>query len=127
MDSDNHEHDKDGNHINSESVHKHEDGSVHSNHTEVEHSQEEFKVGADIPSTKGEDHGHTHEAMDHPGHFAHRESPLDRNFKQRAFTVGIGGPVGSGVGMVRVVREARGDRGAIASWLLAGVFVGGAR
>lgn len=41
-------------------------------------------------------HGHTHEHMDHPGHFHDREQPLDRNFRQRAFTVGVGGPVGSG-------------------------------
>jgi urease accessory protein len=33
---------------------------------------------------------------DHPGHFHQREMPLDRDFKQRAFTVGVGGPVGSG-------------------------------
>jgi urease accessory protein len=31
-----------------------------------------------------------------PGHFHDRELPLDRDFGQRAFTVGIGGPVGSG-------------------------------
>jgi urease accessory protein len=37
-------------------------------------------------------HGHT----DSPGHFHDRELPLDRDFKKRAFTVGIGGPVGSG-------------------------------
>lgn len=42
------------------------------------------------------EHGHTHEHMDHPGHFHERDQPLDRDFKQRAFTVGIGGPVGSG-------------------------------
>ena len=41
-------------------------------------------------------HGHTHEPHDHPGHFHDRERPLDRDFKQRAFTVGVGGPVGSG-------------------------------
>lgn len=40
--------------------------------------------------------GHTHEHMDHPGHFHERELPLDRDFKRRAFTVGVGGPVGSG-------------------------------
>lgn len=40
--------------------------------------------------------GHTHEHLDHPGHFHERELPLDRDFKRRAFTVGIGGPVGSG-------------------------------
>ena len=40
--------------------------------------------------------GHTHEQADTPGHFHDRDLPLDRDFKQRAFTVGIGGPVGSG-------------------------------
>ncbi len=40
--------------------------------------------------------GHTHEHLDHPGHFHDREQPLDRDFSRRAFTVGIGGPVGSG-------------------------------
>ena len=41
-------------------------------------------------------HHHHHEHSDHPGHFHDRESPLDRDFNQRAFTVGVGGPVGSG-------------------------------
>ena len=41
-------------------------------------------------------HGQTHEHADHPGHFHERELPLGRDFKQRAFTVGVGGPVGSG-------------------------------
>jgi urease accessory protein len=40
--------------------------------------------------------GHLHEHADTPGHFHLREMPLDRDFKQRAFTVGVGGPVGSG-------------------------------
>ena len=40
--------------------------------------------------------GHTHEHHDHPGHFQEREQPLTRDFSQRAFTVGVGGPVGSG-------------------------------
>lgn len=41
--------------------------------------------------------GHdTHEPHDHPGDFEHRAAPLDRDFGERAFTVGIGGPVGSG-------------------------------
>lgn len=39
---------------------------------------------------------HQHAYADSPGHFHHRESPLDRDFNQRAFTVGVGGPVGSG-------------------------------
>jgi urease accessory protein len=37
-----------------------------------------------------------HEHADAPGHFHEREGPLDRDFLRRAFTVGVGGPVGSG-------------------------------
>jgi urease accessory protein len=40
--------------------------------------------------------GHRGDHGDHPGHFEHREHPHERDFKERAFTVGIGGPVGSG-------------------------------
>ena len=40
--------------------------------------------------------GHSHEVMDHPGRFSDREAPLHRHYDKRAFTVGIGGPVGSG-------------------------------
>lgn len=44
-----------------------------------------------------EEHGHTHEHMEHPGSFAEREPPLNhRALSERGFTVGIGGPVGSG-------------------------------
>src|SRR3981081_3010754 len=40
---------------------------------------------------------HSHDEWDHPGYFAQRErTRLDRDFSQRAFTVGVGGPVGSG-------------------------------
>lgn len=41
-------------------------------------------------------HEHTHEHLDHPGHFHQRSRPLDRDFTKRAFTIGVGGPVGSG-------------------------------
>ena len=42
---------------------------------------------------KSADHDH----MDHPGHFHQRaQAQLDRDYSRRAFTVGIGGPVGSG-------------------------------
>ncbi len=41
-------------------------------------------------------HGHTHEPYGGAGNFEERESPIERNYSQRAFTVGIGGPVGSG-------------------------------
>ncbi|KAK2749752.1 hypothetical protein FQN55_002988 [Onygenales sp. PD_40] len=43
-------------------------------------------------------HGHPHEVLHGPGSYLQREQPLseDRDWKERAFTVGIGGPVGSG-------------------------------
>jgi urease accessory protein len=40
--------------------------------------------------------GHSHEPHDHPGQFHERDQPISRDFHQRAFTVGVGGPVGSG-------------------------------
>jgi urease accessory protein len=42
----------------------------------------------------GHEGDHTH--ADHPGHFHHRERPMRRDTGERAFTVGVGGPVGSG-------------------------------
>ena len=42
------------------------------------------------------DHPHTHPEWENAGHFADRAAPLRRDFSRRAFTVGIGGPVGSG-------------------------------
>jgi urease accessory protein len=39
---------------------------------------------------------HTHNHLEHPGHFHERDEPLARDFQQRAFTIGVGGPVGSG-------------------------------
>lgn len=43
----------------------------------------------------GGDHGHTHEILDGPGSFLNREMPIveGRDWKERAFTVGIGGYV----------------------------------
>ncbi len=61
-------------------------------------------------------HGHTHEHLDHPGHFHDRDRPLDRDFHRRAFTVGVGGPVGSGKTalMLQLCRELR-DRVSLAA------------
>jgi urease accessory protein len=44
------------------------------------------------------DHTHSHEHDDPhgPGSFEHRREPLARDYGARAFTVGVGGPVGSG-------------------------------
>ena len=41
-------------------------------------------------------HTHTHHDPGSPGVFDQRDQPLTRDFSQRAFTVGVGGPVGSG-------------------------------
>lgn len=41
-------------------------------------------------------HGHTHEPYTHAGLFHERDKPLHRDYRARSFTVGIGGPVGSG-------------------------------
>ena len=41
-------------------------------------------------------HPHTHEHHEHAGLFHERDAPLSRDYKARSFTVGIGGPVGSG-------------------------------
>ncbi|HEU4732963.1 MAG TPA: urease accessory protein UreG [Kofleriaceae bacterium] len=60
----------------------------------------------------GAAHGHPHDAWDHPGQFEQRPPPLARDFSRRAFTVGIGGPVGSGktalvLALCRALRDRR--------------------
>ncbi|KAB5585328.1 urease accessory protein-like protein [Coniochaeta sp. 2T2.1] len=44
------------------------------------------------------EHGHSHEILDGPGSYLGREMPIveGRKWPERAFTIGIGGPVGSG-------------------------------
>jgi urease accessory protein len=42
------------------------------------------------------DHDHEHERWIHPGMFHERDKPHRRDWAKRSFTVGIGGPVGSG-------------------------------
>jgi len=61
-------------------------------------------------------HGHTHEHLSHPGHFHDRDQALHRDLSHRAFTVGVGGPVGSGKTalMLALCRELR-DRMNIAA------------
>jgi urease accessory protein len=46
--------------------------------------------------THSHEHPHTHEKLDGPGLFRARAPRRPRDFAARAFTVGIGGPVGSG-------------------------------
>lgn len=59
------------------------DGVSHS------HSHDDFNAA---------EHGHSHEILDGPGSFLGREMPIveGRNWSERAFTIGLGGPVGSG-------------------------------
>jgi urease accessory protein len=63
-------------------THSHDGGPEHGSHSQ--------------DPTNG--HGHTHEVLDGPGSYLHREMPIvhGRDFADRAFTIGIGGPVGSG-------------------------------
>jgi urease accessory protein len=50
----------------------------------------------DGPHGHDHEHGHTHEKLAGPGLFRARAPRRPRDFASRAFTVGIGGPVGSG-------------------------------
>lgn len=62
-------------------THSHENGGISHSHS---HSHDAFGG-----------HGHSHEILDGPGSFLHREKPLSqqdgRDWKDRAFTIGIGG------------------------------------
>jgi urease accessory protein len=78
-------------------AHSHPD-HVHGAHTHGEHG--------------AHGHGHSHEFMETPGEYRLRELALpDRDYSKRAFTIGIGGPVGSGktaltLALCRHLREA---------------------
>ncbi|RKU43965.1 hypothetical protein DL546_004572 [Coniochaeta pulveracea] len=52
----------------------------------------------DSPTFNAQEHGHSHEILDGPGSYLQREMPIveGRDWNERAFTIGIGGPVGSG-------------------------------
>ncbi len=56
-------------------------------------------------------HDHEHEHLEHAGHFHERDAPRTREFEERAYTVGIGGPVGSGKTalLLALCRRLRGD------------------
>ncbi|KAG7138334.1 putative urease accessory protein ureG-like like [Verticillium longisporum] len=78
--------------------HSHDDGASHS------HSHD--------ASISAAEHGHSHEILDGPGSYLGREMPIveGRNWSDRAFTIGIGGPVGSGktalmLALSRALRE----------------------
>jgi len=55
-------------------------------------------------------HEGDHEHADHPGHFHERTPRRRRDYRARAFTIGVGGPVGSGktalvLALCRTLRE----------------------
>src|SRR5204863_5205296 len=52
--------------------------------------------GSSNPEANMHEHDHEHHHDDEPGRFEARDAPLRRDYAARAFTVGIGGPVGSG-------------------------------
>jgi urease accessory protein len=49
-----------------------------------------------LPHDHAHPHDHTHPSDDGPGTFDGRSAVLARDYRERAFTIGIGGPVGSG-------------------------------
>jgi urease accessory protein len=74
-----------------------------------DHPGHEHGEGHDHRS-EGAGHVHAHEHATRPGLFRDREPARGRNYDQRAFTVGIGGPVGSGktalvLGICRALRD----------------------
>ena len=67
--------------------HDHDHSHSHEHSDDHDHSHSHDHTG----------HGHTHEHMEHPGHYDERQPPAaGRDYSRRSFTVGIGGPVGSG-------------------------------
>ncbi|KAK6133581.1 hypothetical protein DH2020_032710 [Rehmannia glutinosa] len=77
----------------SEEQHDHDHGHEHHHH------HEESWVGPDGKVYHSHDGlaPHSHEPLYSPGYFSRRAPPLvNRDFNERAFTVGIGGPVGTG-------------------------------
>ncbi|RYP06653.1 hypothetical protein DL764_003037 [Monosporascus ibericus] len=62
---------------------------AHSHDGVTSHSHDGFSAA---------EHGHSHEILDGPGSYLGREMPIveGRDWNERAFTIGIGGPVGSG-------------------------------
>src|ERR1700722_14684577 len=75
-------------------AHEHDHDHDHNGHA---HAPAHTPAPAPAPApTPAPAPGHTHESWAHPGRFRDREPLRRRDYAQRAFTVGIGGPVGSG-------------------------------
>lgn len=74
-------------------MHDHGDGNFHMGHGESflhDHGDGNFHAGHSEPLG---DHGHSHEQLDHPGIYDERDPTnyRERDWSERAFTVGIGG------------------------------------
>ncbi|OQR98704.1 urease accessory protein ureG [Achlya hypogyna] len=115
-DHDHHHHD----HSHDHDHHAHGDGPGHGDDLTSE-TVERFKKRHGRDPTPSEhqqlmDHGHTHEHLEHAGIYEHREQLIERDYRERAFTVGIGGPVGSGkTALMLALCEALRDRLQIAA------------
>ncbi|KAL8726616.1 MAG: hypothetical protein Q9181_005977 [Wetmoreana brouardii] len=64
----------------------------------TQHSHDGLNAHSHDHKFNAAEHGHSHEILDGPGSYTGRDMPIiaDRDWSDRAFTVGIGGPVGSG-------------------------------
>ncbi|KDO29971.1 hypothetical protein SPRG_05161 [Saprolegnia parasitica CBS 223.65] len=118
-----HHHDHDHHHHNHDHHHDHHHHDHDHGHDDLGASEtvERFKKRYGRDPTPSEyqqlmDHGHTHEHLEHAGVFEHREPLIERDYLERAFTVGIGGPVGSGkTALMLALCEALRDRLQIAA------------
>jgi len=78
----------------------------HDGHSPADHSHEHTHEHGHLQGVT-----HSHEPLENPGYFNQRTLPsIDRDYSLRAFTVGIGGPVGSGktallLSLCRALRE----------------------
>lgn len=96
-----------GEHTHEHDHHHHDHGHDHHHHHHDHDHQHDHSDGGASKSFVGADgkvyHSHdglaphSHEPIYSPGFFSRRAPPLqNRNFNERAFTIGIGGPVGTG-------------------------------
>ncbi|CAK4337712.1 unnamed protein product [Aphanomyces euteiches] len=101
--------------------HSHDHDHSHSHDHDGEEVVERFKLRFGRDPTPDEyrqliEHGHTHEHLEHAGHYDERDPVLQCDFAERAFTVGIGGPVGSGkTALMLALCEALRDKFSIAA------------
>ncbi|KAF9153041.1 hypothetical protein BG015_004220 [Linnemannia schmuckeri] len=96
-----HDHDHDGSnsHSHDHAGHDHAGAHSHSHDGPKLTSSQKYNLTKYDGWTQADiDHGHRHEQIDTAGKFVERSLPVydNRDWEERTFTVGIGGPVGSG-------------------------------